>query len=431
MTTIVNSQPTALRFINNGFINPIADKRGLTHIAPFVPKEDTKMSDKIREAYEMEYSYGTVNVGSKCNRACFYCSQYWNPEDLVPNYNGYITLDEIKEFLKLVPNKHIKCAGAGITRVNMGEFFFHPQVQEILEYFRDENFFVHSYVTNGSLITEDNIKVIKEINENSKKSGAPSDHYMDHDPNEENSINLHITNYSQKMKKVLELLDKYEVPYFITLIANRREVDVGRVERWIKEIQKHEPIYIEMQLASWTKYASQEVIDKMAMSRAELNYLVEGWREKYPKHKIKFWMGLDNSAYITLSLNVFMKKYYEYIQKTNSRTYHTENVLFLCSKAVEDIFKPTIEIFKGAGHDFIKNYKVVPVENETFGGNVECAGLLLVDDYISTIEKTLTNDYKPDWIVTSSQSFTYGNVDLAGVSPTILSEKFDTNMIYC
>ena len=55
----------------------------------------------------------------------------------------------------------------------------------------------------------------------------------------------------------------------------------------------------------------------------------------------------------------------------------------------------------------------------------------MVDDYISTIEKTLTNDYKPDWIVTSSQSFTYGNVDLAGVSPTILSEKFDTNMIYC
>jgi len=429
MTTIVDSQPTALRFVNDGFINPIADKRGLTHIAPFVPKEDTKMSDTIRTAYEMEYGYGTVNVGSKCNRACFYCSQYWNPEDLVPNYNGYITLNEIKEFLKLVPNKHIWTAGAGITRVNMGEFFFHPQVQEILEYFRDESFHVCSYVTNGSLITEDNIKVIKEINENSKKSGAPSSHYMDHDPSEENHINLHITNYSQKMKKVLNLLDKYEIPYVITLIANRHEVDVGRVERWIKEIQKHEPINIEMQPASWTKYASQEVIDKMAMSRAELNYLVHIWQEKYPKHKIKFYMGLNNSAYITLSLNVFMKKYAEYIQ--NSGTYHTENILFLCSKAVEDIFESTIEIFKEAGHKFVENYKVAPVENETFGGNVECAGLLLVDDYISTIEKTLINGYKPDWIVTSSQSFEYGDLDLAGVSPIILSEKFEANMIYC
>ena len=85
-----------------GVALPIADKRGLTHIAPFVPEEDTTMSDRIYDAYRVEYSRGAVNVGSKCNRACFYCSQYWNPADLMPNYNGYLSelgIFKINKFL--------------------------------------------------------------------------------------------------------------------------------------------------------------------------------------------------------------------------------------------------------------------------------------------------------------------------------------------
>jgi pyruvate-formate lyase-activating enzyme len=420
------------KVLQGGVISPIADKRGLTHVNPFVPEEDTCMTDRIYNAYELEYKRGAVNVGSKCNRACFYCSQFWNPADLMPNYNGYLTLDEVKNFLKLVPDKHIECLGAGITRVNMGEFFFHPQALEILEYIRDEEFSLYSIVTNGSLITEDMIRVIKEIDNNSIKRGLPSSYQLatgtrnEAQSDDYGGIDLHLTNYSQKMRRVLENLDKYEVPYAIILIADRHEVDIGRIERWIKEMEKHNPIFIRMELASWTKYATSDIIAKMEMPRSELNFLVEGWREKYPKHEIKFWTGRDDAAHITLSLNWFMMNYRNYSKKENP------NTLFLCSEAVKDIFEPTIEIFQKRGYHFINNYNVISVKNETFGGNVECAGLLLVDDYIAAIEKAMANGMnKPDMFVTSGQSFEYDGVDLALIPPKVISDRFQTNIMYC
>ena len=52
-----------------------------------------KMSEKAYWAFKREYSFGLVNVGTPCNEKCFYCSQYWNPPDLVVSYGGWLTME--------------------------------------------------------------------------------------------------------------------------------------------------------------------------------------------------------------------------------------------------------------------------------------------------------------------------------------------------
>jgi|TARA_Y100000310_G_scaffold321954_1_gene380337 hypothetical protein len=372
---------------------------------PFEVKfgQKSDLNGKVHEAFKREYSCGIINLGSVCNLSCFYCSQYFNPPDLVLNQNRFLTMDEIKYFLGLVSNKIITKLGSS-TWVNAGEFFGHPHSFEVLEYIRDNGFVIKSALsTNGMLIEKHHVKVIKEI-------GI--------------EVELHLCNYS-KTKDTLNLLDKYQVSYTICIVPTHTSIDNKQIENWVKKLQIHNPIRIRILKPGYTKYTPLKRAKQMDISNAELIFLIEKWQKCYPNIKITFQTGNLHAASILRSIYFFSSNYQNHTNVSDPET------LFLIAESVKDIFKPIVKTFTSIDNLPITDYKIVPVKNRTFGGNCDISGLLLIEDYISAIEETIEKGYIPEFIVLPKGSFTYDNSDLNGASPLVIRDKFNVPIMWC
>ncbi len=368
-----------------------------------------KMSEKARWAFKREYSFGLVNVGTPCNEKCFYCSQYWNPPDLVVSYGGWLTMEEIKHFLTFVPDKVIRVIGYG-HHVNNGEFFAHPKSLEILEYLIDNDFIVRGIDTNGHSLTENHIKFIERFH----TKVAEHRHYGIWQ-----GLYLHLTNY-EKTKDTLELLSKYKIPYVAVIVISTVDVKNGRTEKWIEQLQTHNPTELEVVPPGYTKYTPEHITKHMEISWNEHWNYIKNWRKKFPKIPIeweasKLYNGMAEEE-ITYSLKWLYKKW------ANT----DKEILFLIAESVESIFESTIE-----KENLFTNYKVVMVKNETFGGSIKVSGLLQTSDFISTLDKTISNDYSPDLIVLPKMSFFYDDLDLRGISAHTITEKFDIPVVWC
>ena len=368
-----------------------------------------KMSEKAHWAFKREYSFGLVNVGTPCNEKCFYCSQYWNPPDLVVSYGGWLTMEEIKHFLTFVPDKVIRVIGYG-HHVNNGEFFAHPKSLEILEYLIDNDFIVRGIDTNGHSLTENHIKFIERFH----TKVAEHRHYGIWQ-----GLYLHLTNY-EKTKDTLELLSKYKIPYVAVIVISTVDVKNGRTEKWIEQLQTHNPTEIEVVPPGYTKYTPEHITKHMEISWNEHWNYIKNWRKKFPKIPIeweasKLYNGMAEEE-ITYSLKWLYKKW------ANT----DKEILFLIAESVESIFESTVE-----KENLFKDYKVVMVKNETFGGSIKVSGLLQTSDFISTLDKTISNDYSPDLIVLPKMSFFYDDLDLRGISAHTITEKFDIPVVWC
>ena len=147
---------------NDTLINPAEIKNKWVKVdgVPLSMYTNDEMTDKVYWGYKREYGFGLVNVGTPCNTKCFYCSQYWNPPEIIIVYGNWLTLDEIKHFLTFVPDKHIYEVGYG-HHISNGEFFAHPHATEILKYFIEEDFVVKGLDTNGHFVNEEQVKLMK------------------------------------------------------------------------------------------------------------------------------------------------------------------------------------------------------------------------------------------------------------------------------
>ena len=380
-------------------------------------KPDGRLPDQVYDAYKREFTNGVVNAGTKCNLRCFYCSQEFNPPNLVPDYREFLTVEEIKHFLSFVPNKNIVKIGSS-DLVGAGEFFSHPQAFEIFQYLKDEDFIVNDISTNGIPITEDHVKLmdgwVKNIGLHLTGPGGTL-----HMPNEHSTSTI----------ETFDLVDKYKIPYSVYIVPTRNDIEHNRIEEWIGSLQDRSLEEIRLLQPGYTKYTPEKIAKQMDISNEEIWYLIEKWQRKYPKIKIDYQRGKLHEASILNSLLNFMATYTQYTTIERPKT------LFLIAKSVEDIFEDVLRVFTP-----IDNYKIHTVENITFGGNCEISGLLLVDDYVAAIEKVLATGYKPDFLVFPKISFEvypvpgvdgWVDADLRGIPALDISEKFKIPMQWC
>ena len=377
---------------------------------------EDKMSEQVYWGFKREYSFGLVNVGTPCNEKCFYCSQYWNPPDLVIAYGNWLTMEEIKHFLTFVPDKVIKVIGFG-HHINNGEFFAHPKSLEILEYLIDNGFIIKDGIdTNGHALTENHIKFIERF----RTRVSEHEHFSWEEGGIGPVVYLHLTNY-EKTKDTLELLSKYKIPYTAVIVISTVDIENGRTEKWIEQLQTHNPMEIQVVPPGYTKYTPEHITKHMEISWDEHWSYMENWRRKFPKVPIgwegsKLYNGIAVEE-ITNSLRWLKKSYRKYINK---------KILFLIAESVESIFGSTVE-----KENLFKDYKVVMVKNETFGGSIKVSGLLQTSDYISVLEKTISNDYSPEFIILPKMSFFWDDLDLRGVSAYTITEKFNIPVVWC
>jgi len=381
--------------------------------------------------YAREFSVGVVNFGSKCNLKCFYCSQEHNPRDINPQTVNFLSVDKIKKYLELVPERHIAEIGSTMWTW-AGEFLLHPNSLELLKYLENEKFIVNTVSTNGMLLTEGHAEILKKI--------ITGD-----------GVGLHLCNYNQT-KTGLDLLDRYEVPYQVVIVPTRAQIDNGRIEKWIEQLQVHNPKYIGILKPSYTKHNPPRMAQQMDISDEELKFHISNWKKTYTKTDIIYQSRVDDFAIIN-SLDTFMATVFAnslsytgtggYVQDTSTSSGANAGmqfkpilnmeilprILFLTSGAVKGIFERILEFKKEMhmlidGITLLQNSKVVTVENSTFGGNCNVSGLLLVDDYISAIDQTIENGYDPEWIVMPHESFWYEKKDLKGIPVDTIGKNF-------
>jgi len=368
-----------------------------------------KMSEKAYWAFKREYSFGLVNVGTPCNEKCFYCSQYWNPPNLVIAYGNWLTMEEIKHFLTFVPDKRISVIGYG-HHINNGEFFAHPKSLEILKYLLDNDFIVRGIDTNGHSLTENHIQFIEKFRT------KVTDH---RNLGIWQGLYLHLTNY-EKTKDTLELFTKYNIPYVAVIVISTIDIKNGRTENWLELLQAHNPTEIEVVPPGYTKYTPEHISKHMEISWDDHWNYIKNWRKKFPKIPIeweasKLYNGMAVDE-ITNSLR--------WLNKRRKKT--DKKILFLVAESVEGIFESTVE-----KENLFKDYKVVTTKNETFGGSIKVSGLLQTSDYITALDKTISNDYRPDLIVLPKMSYFFDDLDLRGVSAHTISDKFNIPVVWC
>ena len=383
--------------------------------------EKLPMSDdsKAYWGYKREYSFGLMNVGTPCNTKCFYCSQYWNPPDLLVTYGSWLSMDQIKHFLSFVPSdKVIHAIGYG-HHVNNGEFFAHPKSLEILEYLRDNNYTVRGFDTNGHAISENHVKVLSEL----KNEGWGEDRFQSnvYGGTVWWGIYLHLTNW-KRTEPAFKLFNEYDIPFQVTIVPSRKEIKMGKMETWISNLQKYKPVDIEISMPAYTKYTPDNIAHLMDLSFDEMWPIINGWREKYP--------DINITSESTINIE-YIKNALTWLETTYAGT--TANPLFLTSEAVEGVFETEVKKLQRIRHTYKRfdEYRVVTTKNNTFGGNIKVGGLLLVEDYDIAIEETLSGGYKPDLIVMPKTSYCFDDLDLRGISAYSLEKKYGIEVIWC
>ena len=153
----------------------------------------------------------SLEITSKCNFRCVHC---FVENRQLANSHQYLSLDQIKTVLEQAHNMNV----FKIT-VTGGEPFLHPQIIEILQEIKKHNFICY-VLSNGTLINENNISVIKNcVNKLFLSNyGFSKETY---------EAVTKVIGAHASYKKAISLLKQYNIPYeerIILLKENEQEL---------------------------------------------------------------------------------------------------------------------------------------------------------------------------------------------------------------
>jgi NifB/MoaA-like Fe-S oxidoreductase len=299
------------------------------------------------------------------------------------------------------------------VHVNSGEFFLHPQAGQIIDYLMAENKLRSKhFFTNGMGLSKEHIKIMR-------KTGM------------ELSLTLSSTNINTRKGMMggsyldnkmaidsLEMLDKLGVKYHVVIIPLRSNLNSGDLENTYKVLSKHKLQYIAISRPGYTKLTPAHIAEELALSHEEMWEFLDMVEKKY---KIKVLL-----PYIPKP-----KMRYEYVTEvlsdlfSSSKDLNRKRKLFLCAESVKDILP---KVVKELG---IQRYDIKPVESKVFGGNIECAGLLLVEDYIYAVEEYLRNTKKPrpEVMIMPRESFDINMEDISMTHAKKIIDRFKIKVV--
>jgi len=371
------------------------------------------MSQDVYEAYKKDFQNGIVSIGNICSANCFFCSQKWNPPGVIRSLNRFLTLEEIKHFVNNYLNT-IRWINSGI-HTNTGEFFSHPHASQILDFLSTKKKIASGETcifSNGMDLTQDHIKIIKKteltlcFSLNSSNINFRKKHMGG--------------SYIQNKNALVsfDLINKNNVSCFVWLVPFRSAISNGDLERTIRNIKKSKIENIMINRPGFTRFTPFDIAKELTIPDHELREFFSIMERKY---KIK--TEIPGALIATEKIKVILNKL---LRLLNNPTYSkTKKKLFLCSESAKDYLPLIFEKTK------IKNYDIKAVKSRVFGGNVDCSGLLLVEDYIFAIEEYCEKrqNNPPELIILPSSSFDVNGEDLSMVSYKKIKEKYKVEVI--
>jgi hypothetical protein len=362
------------------------------------PGATLDLPEKVFLAYRKDFENGTITLGNVCNARCFFCSQRMSPPGVLQDYPRLLTFEQITSLSRyLDPRRPISIGSA--RHLSSGEFFLHPRASDVLRLLPATT--PINAFTNGLSVSERDLAALKRrrvqlsfsINDVSLENrlelmgGSPDDH-----------------------RRALALpgaLERFGIDYSLWILPTRKRLANGDLEYCFKQLAGLRRRFC-LHTPGYTRYAPESAVRELAIPTEELvelcvtvhgRYGVEVGLENMPPLQ----RAGDHAAHVAGELLRGLAAL-----RTSGRVGDGAGCLFLCSSAVRGLFGATL------GAAGLGRARWRSVGSAVFGGNVSCAGLLLVDDYLGAIEEDVADGHeRPRKIVLPRISFDVNCEDLA------------------
>jgi len=293
-------------------------------------------------------------------------------------------------------------------RVSEGEALLHPDILTILKLVRKK--FPSNVIqanTNGTMLTKEFIEKLEEFN----PMKLTISYHSDNSENWQKIFNLGEEHYRIARSSFLQLRMK---KFFVeaTIVPLPALVGYDDLEKTFDALRcftQHVLIYA----PGYSKLASESLKGILNVDYKELSEFFVKMRKKY-KVAINFFSDPVSP------INFYP---FQYMQDSFNKKF--KSVLWLLSEAAYERNKGVIDNY---GPYIPNNHYAVKVKNYTYGGNINAAGLLLLDDFDRSIEKELKRlkekNIKVDLLVIPKVAFDRFGDDLTGKNYSVLEEKY-------
>lgn len=319
-----------------------------------------------------------LQLSSVCNGRCVFCSNKQNPFEI--KRIGFRSMESIEKGINLInPDTGVPLAinDALPGRISEGEAFLHPKLFEILKMIRRKHHHRIQVNTNGILLTEEFISKL-----------APFGPWL-------LSISYHSNNVynwckifdlSEKQFKIAQnsfsLLKRYDLDMDAVIVPLPNLVGYKDIEETIAWLSDRVSVII-FYLPGFTNMTDPDVKAMLDTDYIELGHFINDMRKKY------------SARLVNHSDMVNPTDFYPTEVMDNTHQSRFKNVLWMFSESVYDRAKLILEeSSKGVNN----NHYAWKVKNHTYGGNIICSGLLMVNDFRIAIKEAL-EEFKSNGII--------------------------------
>ncbi|MBI2440281.1 MAG: radical SAM protein [Lentisphaerae bacterium] len=315
--------------------------------------------------------FAQLSISAVCNSRCIFCSNRQNPFAVTSNI--FRDLADIKLQLSLMLSHYagpIRLSDSLPGRISEGEAFLHPDFFKILELIR-RRFLTNPlcFTTNGSMLDATFLKNLAQF--------RPI----------ELTVSMHSTRpelwayiFKKKESDALRALNA------LALIREHRLSLIGAIVTlpelcgW-RDLERTYANFVAQGAKStiiwwpgYTKHAPPEMLRDLQCPLADFTDFVARMRRKHP---IPLLAMPDMRAPPDIAIKTIMNL--TLCGNLKNAGGHYRQVIWLTSQAAAERLAAAV---KAQAPAFANCHQVFPVKNETYGGNIFCAGLLQVGDFI-------------------------------------------------
>lgn len=422
--------------------------------------------------------YNILTLTTSCAAACVFCSHHQNPEEVEAYYVNKLTREEAENLVEFLDGNSKITIGESATRICEGEPFAFEYLMHILKLIRDKypNVIIQ-ITTSGISLDEATLKELEAIQKIELNISLNS-------CNEEGRKKLYGGKAHMQAVSAVEMLKKYDIKFSGSIVAMPHVVGWEDLKQTIAYLSGQGADTIRVFMPGYTKYTKialpeeciNQDLEKMAKALQStiktpiivepsvinsLDAMVEGVISNSPACHTNLTAGCRivsingkavfsrvdayNRLYAASNPEVSFEKDEElfscFIDKNKNAAsglvfnydidpeaaarmkrrivkYSSKECLLLVSKLGYGIISKVIESSESV--------KVEIVANGYFGGNIICAGLLILED----IEDALRAQCKlPQVVFLPQVMFDEKGRDLVGRHYMELEEKFDIEVV--
>jgi hypothetical protein len=370
---------------------------------------EMKVSKFLYETLASGYT-NQLPIASVCNGHCFFCSNDMNP---FPIYReGFRPLEDVKRGIALldpVSPVDIRIGDSLPGRISEGEALRHPQVFDILKLVRNKipNKVIQAN-TNATVLTPEFIEKLKPF----KPMKLSISYHSDSPEHWCRIFGLGQNDYQTARKSFFHLakeqflVEGVIVPLPSLVGWEDIEKTVNSLRPFIGHLIVYPPGYSDL--------AGEELKKTLAVDYAELSRFFQRLRKVF---HLNIQVMSDPLRPLDFHPAAFMQRTAEAKHK---------NVLWLFSEAA---FEKASSILEDQNPFVTNTHHPWLVKNLTYGGNIVCAGLLMVKDFEAAVKKALEElgrrDIRPDLFILPQIAFDRFGEDLTGVPYSRLAERWD------